>query len=383
MPLAIYIFSLCAFSLGFTEFVSIGLVSAISADLNISVATVGTAVTAYALGAVLGAPFLTALASRWSRKYLLLTTMLVFSLANLAIGFSSDFMVVLLARFISGLAHGVFFAVASSIAVQLAGIQRAGTALALVFGGLTIAMAFGVPLGAYLGSIFAWQPIFIAIALFGSVGVAGLLFFMPKGLRAGGSVRKGLRAILNPRLLAAAAIPMLAYSGSFALYTYISPLLLGATGVSLQSASLMMLVYGCSAAVGNIAGGKMNDRLGIDRACLLIVAGITLVLLMMGLAIHSRLMMAILIGLLGALTYAAVPALQARLIGLAERHEPQSVAVISGLNIAGFNSGIALGSLIGGSTIIVTNIVFLPFVGALVCGMAVIFLTKQIRANSA
>lgn len=124
MPFVIYIFTLCAFALGFTEFVTIGLVSTISADLHASVSQVGTAVTAYALGAVIGAPGLTALATRWPRKRLLLVAMGLFTLGNAVVSLSDALTPMLMARFASGLGHGVFLAVASSVATQLAGRHR-------------------------------------------------------------------------------------------------------------------------------------------------------------------------------------------------------------------------------------------------------------------
>lgn len=383
MPLAIYIFSLCAFSLGFTEFVSIGLVSTIANDLHINVAEVGTAVTAYAFGVVLGAPILTALTGNWSRKYLLFTAMLVFSLANLAVGFSSAFTMVLIARFVSGLAHGVFFAVASSTATELVGAKRSGAALALVFGGLTIAMAFAVPLGTYLGSLFSWRIIFIIIALCGGIGVLGLLIFMPNiTQKTPRSPRKNLQALMNPKLLAGAGVTMLTYCGAFTLYTYISPLLLEVTLISVQNLSFMMLIYGCAAAVGNIVGGKMTDKLGADSSCLAIIISLMVVLFLIGFSAQSFILIGILIALLGGISYAAVPALQTRLIHLAQQHEPESVAVISGLNIAGFNLGITFGSLLGSATILLThNVTLTAFVGAFITAIGGYFLLLQMKQN--
>lgn len=384
MPLAIYIFSLCAFSLGFTEFVSIGLVSTIANDMHINVAEVGTAVTAYAFGVVLGAPILTALTGNWSRKYLLFSAMLVFSLANLAVGFSSTFTMVLIARFVSGLAHGVFFAVAASTATELVGVKRSGAALALVFGGLTIAMAFAVPLGTYLGSLFSWRIIFIIIALCGGIGVLGLLIFMPNiTQKTPRSPRKNLQALMNPKLLAGAGVTMLTYCGAFTLYTYISPLLLEVTLISVQNLSFMMLIYGCAAAVGNIVGGKMTDKLGVDSSCLAIIVSLMVVLFLIGFSAQSFILIGILIALLGGISYAAVPALQTRLIHLAQQHEPESVAVISGLNIAGFNLGITFGSLLGSATILLTHDVTLTaFVGAFIAAIGGYFLLLQMKAKS-
>ncbi|MGG2538499.1 MFS transporter [Pseudomonas aeruginosa] len=382
MPFVIYVFALCAFALGFTEFVTIGLVSTISADLHASVSQVGTAVTAYALGAVIGAPGLTALATRWPRKRLLLVAMALFTLGNAVVSLSDALTPMLVARFASGLGHGVFLAVASSVATQLAGRHRAGAAVAVVFGGLTLALALGVPLGTYLGSVLSWQVIFMAVAASGAIGFLGLLALMPTDrddASAQANAMDGLKAMFNPRLLAGAGITVLAYAGSFALYTYISPILLQVTKVSESTASLLMLGYGVMAAIGNVWGGRLTDRKGADAAVMTVLVGLAIVLLAIWASAPSLLLMVLLTGLLGSLTYAAVPALQARVIGLSHSHAPQAPAVAAGLNIAGFNGGIALGSLLGGASLEVMGLTSTAWVGAVAVGLGIAWMLWQMR----
>lgn len=381
IPLVIYVFALSAFALGFTEFVTIGLVADIAADLKGPVGQVGAAVAAYAIGATIGAPILTALAASWSRKHLLIAAMLVFTIGNGLVGLSASLPALLAARFGSGLGHGVFLAVASSAATRLVAPERAGSAVAVVFGGLTLALAFGVPLGTWAGGIWSWQVIFIAVAACGAVGVLGLVTLMPNA-RDGGVPRDAfhnLVALMDRRLLGAALITVLAYTGSFCLFSYISPLLIEVTGMAPASVSTMMLAYGVAAAIGNVVGGRMTDRLGPDRAVMIVLVGLALALAAIGFAVHSVAAMAVLVAALGALTYAAAPALQARVIGIAERHAPQALAAAAGLNIAGFNSGIALGPLIGGGVIGTFGLGATALVGAAapVCGIIVLaFQTK-------
>ncbi|BEN64617.1 TPA: MFS transporter [Yersinia enterocolitica] len=384
MPFVIYVFALCAFALGFTEFVTIGLVSRISADLNVSVSHVGTAVTAYALGAVIGAPGLTALATRWPRKRLLLVAMGLFTVGNGIVGASESLTPMLIARFASGLGHGVFLAVASSVATQLAGRHRAGAAVSVVFGGLTIALALGVPLGTYIGSLLSWQSIFMAVTASGAIGFIGLAMLMPTdqndpSLQA--NAMDGLKAMFNPLLLAGAGITVLAYAGSFALYTYISPILLQVTHVDERTSSLLMLVYGVMAAIGNVWGGRLTDKQGADRAVMTILIGLAIVLFAMWFSVSSLMLMALFIGLLGALTYAAVPSMQARVIGLSHIHAPEAPAVAAGLNIAGFNGGIALGSLLGGVALDVTGLTSPTWVGGGVVVVGILWMLLQINSN--
>ena len=386
MPFVIYIFALSAFALGLAEFVPIGLTEVMAHSLDIDVGRVGTVITAYALGATVSAPILSALTASWTRKRVMLVTALVFSVGSLAAALSGDMTTLLAARFVAGLGHGLFLAVASSTAARLAGTRRAGSAVAVVFGGFTLAMAIGVPVSTYLGSVLSWRPIFMAIAAFGMLGLLGLWFGMKEAAEdaretSAGAALHGLRALLHPKLLGGALVTVLAYAGSFTVYTYIAPLLVQVTAISMHAVSVFMLIYGVLAAVGNIMGGKMADHLGVDRAGLIIVAGIAVVVFGMWLLAHSPVGMAVLVALLGVLSYAAVPALQARLIGIAEIHAPGAQGVAAGLNIAGFNSGIALGSLLGAATIGTVGISFAGSAGAGAAGLGALVLLAQMARS--
>lgn len=385
MPPVIYIFSLCAFAVGFTEFITIGLVSAIANDLQVDVTRIGLTVTTYAAGVVIGAPLLTALAARWSRKHLILAAMLVFSAGNVIAGLSDSLIPLLFARLLSGLAHGVFFAVASSVATRLVAPERAGAALALVFGGVTVAMSLGVPIGTWLGSILHWQVIFLVIAACGLIGSLGIATMMPAGSGEAATRGAGLRdlgVLFDRRLLAGASIPMLSYTGSFALYTFVSPILLQVTNVSVETASLTLLAYGLGAAAGNVLGGRLTDRQGMDRASVILLVGIVLSLVLITFALRQPFAMIGLVALLGMTTYGAIPPLQSRILMLAERHRSQAMDVASGMNIAAFNAGVVVGSGIGSAAITAWGLPSLAPVGAAVAMVAVIALLRQIALPS-
>ncbi|CDG87516.1 MFS transporter [Xenorhabdus bovienii] len=381
MPFVIYVFSLCAFAIGFTEFITIGLISVMSVNLGADVTSIGLTVTAYALGIVIGAPILTALASNWSRKRLLLTAMLVFTLGNLLAAASANLALLLAARLLSGLAHGVFFAVASGVATRLVPSERAGTALALVFGGVTIAMSLGVPAGTWLGSILDWRVIFLIISACGLLGTLGIGFKMPKD--AGEQIVKTsaswrhLTILFDRRLLAGASVPMLSYTASFALYTFITPILLSITGVSVETASGVLLAYGIGAAVGTVWGGRLTDRQGMDLASLILLVGIAVVLAAMSFSLTHSLLMIGLTALLGLATYGAIPPLQSRILMLAKRHTPYAMDIASGMNIAAFNAGVVLGSVIGGATVREWGLETLTWVGAVTGVLAIVSLVWQ------
>lgn len=386
MPFVIYVFTISAFALGLAEFVPIGLTDVMAEGLGVGVEQTGAAVTTYALGATFAAPVLAALTASWSRKNVMLTTAVVFTTGSLAAAFSATLPQLLLARFIAGLGHGLFLAAASSTAARLAGPGKAGRAVAVVFGGFTLAMAIGVPLSTWLGGVVSWRPVLGAIAAFGALGFFGLLFGMKDPVRSvpgkhGGSAMQNISMLFNRKLLAGALVTVLAYAGSFTAYTYIAPVLTQVTGVSGKTVSLFMLVYGITAAVGNILGGKFTDSMGVSRANIFIISGIVIVVLGMWLLASSPVSMGIMVALLGMLTFAAVPALQARLIGVAEEHVPHAQGVAAGLNIAGFNSGIALGSVLGGLTITHVGIVYTGISGAFVSLLGLLLLLAQIKRS--
>lgn len=348
-------------------------------SLGVNVEQVGASVTLYALGATFAAPVLTALTSGWSRKQAMLATVLVFTVGSLIAAVATTLPMHLIARFVAGMGHGLFLAVASSTAAKLVGPKKAGSAVAVVFGGFTVAMAIGVPLSTYLGGVISWRPVLGAIAAFGAVGFLGLLIGMKEpsgaGQRDGSeSVSQALRSIFSPVLITAALVTVLGYAGSFTAYTYIAPLLTDVTRVSGSTVGVFMLIYGVLAAIGNIIGGKMTDRLGVNRASVLMISGIAVVALGMWIFVSSAVVMGLLVALLGMFTFAAVPALQARLIGVAERHAPHAQGVAAGLNIAGFNSGIALGSVLGGVTISTVGISYMGVAGAIVSALGLLLL---------
>lgn len=385
MPPAIFAFSLCAFALGFTEFVVIGLAPAMAASLGHPVEDLGTAVTAYAVGVAIGAPILTSLAATWSRKPLLTAAMLIFVGGNAAIAWSDSLEAVLLWRLVTGLTHGVFLAVASSVAAALVPATRGGSAIAVVFGGLTIALVAGVPLGTYLGAVWDWRAVFLVVAACAALGLLGLLAWTPPGTGDGTASKPmdGLRALAAPALLKAAAVTVLAYGGAFVLFTYASPLLTAITGLGVEEVSAVLLAYGLAAAVGNLAGGAVSDRLGHQAATAGILVALALVLAGIGLLAARPLPTALLVAALGATMFAAVPILQARVLDVAGRHAPDAAASASGLNIAGFNLGITLGSLLGGAVMAHLGVAMTPFVGAAVVAVGALLVVGRSAARAA
>ncbi|NIE74849.1 MFS transporter [Pantoea sp. Ap-967] len=363
MPIVIYVFSLCTFTFGLSEFVVAGLVSAMADDLGLSTTAVGSAIAAYALGAAIGAPLLTAVLLGWRERSSLLLTLAVLAAGSLAFAWIEPLWAVNLVRFVIGLAHGVFMAVAADVAVKRVDAARAGRALSLVWLGLTLALALGVPAGTLLGSLWSWRAIFVALGVLGLFSLLGLWRLMPSEAapRVPASGRMaGLAALMRRPVLAAAAIAMLVSVATFSFLTYVSPFLLEVTQGSVHLLSLAMLMFGAATLLGNLLGGLGADRFEAGRCLQVALAGLAANLALLYVGRETPWAVVALIGLLGALFFAIVTLSTLRLIGLAKQMAPHATGVASGLSIAAFNLGTALGGGLGGWVIERLGLGYLP-----------------------
>lgn len=372
MPLALLALTLSAFAIGTTEFVIVGLIPTMAADLAVSIPSAGFLVSLYALGVAIGAPVLTALSGKWNRKYVLLAVMSLFVIGNLLAWQAPGYNTLILARILTGLAHGVFFSIGSTIATGLVPREKAASAIALMFTGLTVALVTGVPLGTYIGQTFGWQATFLIVALLGLIALIGSAFLVPNNLKqpAAAKFSSQLRVLTQPRLLLVYAITALGYGGTFTAFTFLAPILQQEAGFSASAISIIMLVYGVSVAIGNLWGGKMADKMGPVKALTIIFTGLAAILVVFNFTAVQPMAAVATILLWGAFAFGNVPGLQVYVVKLAEQYAPDAVDVASGLNIAAFNVGIALGSWGGGVIVAKAGLMHTPWVGALIVLLA-------------
>lgn len=377
MPLALWALALSAFAIGTTEFVIVGLIPTIAASLQVSVPSAGLLVSLYALGVAIGAPLLTAMTGRVPRKQLLLGLMVLFTIGNLVAWMAPDYTALMAARVLTGLAHGVFFSIGSTIATSLVPKEKAASAIALMFTGLTVALVTGVPLGTFIGQHFGWQATFLAVSLLGVIAVIGSAILVPSDIAGSkpAPLLMQLAVLKKPRLLLVYAITTLGYGGSFIAFTYLAPILQQVAGFAASTVSLVMLVYGVSVAAGNIWGGKLADRLGPVRALQIVFALLALVLFVLAFTAPSKPLVLITVLAWGAVAFGNVPGLQVYVVRRAERDAPQAIDVASGLNIAAFNVGIALGAWGGGLIVAYLGLMATPWIGALVVVGALLLTT--------
>ncbi len=374
MPLALLALTLSAFAIGTTEFVIVGLVPTIAQDLGVSLPSAGLLVSLYALGVAIGAPVLTALTGTLNRKTVLLSVMALFAFGNLLAWMAPGYVSLTGARILTGLAHGVFFSIGSTIATELVSKDKAASAIAIMFTGLTVALVTGVPLGTWIGQHFGWRATFLVVAVLGAIALVGSAWLVPGNLRqpTPAKLSQQLAVLTQPRLLLVYAMTAVGYGGTFVAFTYLAPILQQVSGFEPGAIGLIMLVYGVSVAVGNIWGGRLADRLGPVPALNIIFAALALVLLMFTFTAGNPVTAVLTVLIWGGFAFGNVPGLQVYVVQLAEKYTPQAVDVASGLNIAAFNVGIALGSLIGGLIIEDMALMDTAWVGALIVLLALL-----------
>ncbi|MBC3863706.1 MFS transporter [Undibacterium jejuense] len=384
MPLALWALTLSAFAIGTTEFVIVGLIPTIADSLRVSVPSAGLLVSLYALGVAIGAPVLTALTGRVHRKLLLLALMALFTIGNLIAWHAPGYETLVVARVLTGLAHGVFFSIGSTIATSLVPKEKAASAIAIMFTGLTVALVTGVPLGTFIGQTFGWQSTFLAVSFLGLIAFVGSWILVPETLshHRPASLLTQLAVLKKPRLLLIYSMTALGYGGSFVAFTYLAPILQNISGFSAQNVSLVMLIYGVSVAFGNVWGGKLADKKGPIRALQIVFALLALVLFSLTFTASSMWLSLLTVLLWGAVAFGNVPGLQVYVVQRAELDAPQAVDVASGLNIAAFNIGIAGGAWGGGLIVEHLGLMATPWIGSIVVLFALVLTTLAGRLDA-
>ncbi|MGN6223022.1 MFS transporter [Pseudoxanthomonas sp.] len=368
MPLALFALTLAAFAIGTTEFVIVGLIPTIAADLGVSLPSAGLLVSLYALGVAIGAPVLTAMTARVPRKPLLVGLMVLFTVGNLVAWLAPGYTTLIVARLLTGLAHGVFFSVGSIVATSLVPRERAASAIATMFSGMTVAFVTGIPLGTFIGQHFGWRTTFLAVAVFGLVAMIGAQLLVPRNIAhaAPAPLRRQLNVLLQPRLLLVYAMTAVGYGGSLIAFTFLAPILEDIAGFEPQMVGLVLLAYGVSVAIGNVWGGRLADRKGPVGALKIIFGLLAAVLLVLTFTASNPWLVVLTVLAWGAVAFGNVPGLQVYVVRQAEQVAPDATDVAAGFNISAFNLGVAGGSWAGAQVVAHLGLAHTPWIAALV-----------------
>ncbi|QBS43026.1 MFS transporter [Nocardia sp. CS682] len=347
MPLALLALTLGAFGIGTTEFVVVGLLPDIADTYAVSIPTAGMLVTGYALGVVVGAPLMTGLGTRVSRKRMLLGMLLLLVAGNVLSAVAPTFGLMLTGRIVASLAHGAFFGIGAVVAGAVVRPDRRAGAIAIMFTGLTVATMVGVPVGTLLGQHFGWRLTFLIVALVGLIGLVGVALLVPEQpAPQDARLRTELAVFRNPQVLLAMAMTVLGFGGVFAAITYLAPMMTEVTGFADSSVTWLLVLFGLGFFAGNLIGGKFADR-HLMPMLYLSLGGLAVVLALFTLTAHNKIAAAVTVVLIGALGFATVPPLQKRVLDQASG----APTLASAVNIGAFNLGNAIAAWLGGLVI--------------------------------
>lgn len=333
------------FGIGMTEFVMMGILPDIARDLHISIPEAGHLISAYALGVVLGAPLLVAIAGNYPPKKILLGLMALFTFCNALSSFAPNYQLMMLTRLLSGLPHGAFFGVGAVVASRLATPGKEAQAISVMFAGLTIANIIGVPLGTYIGHTMSWRITFLIIAGVGLLTMFSIKQLLPALPAVGDSnIIKDLKIFTRVEPWLILGITAIGTGGLFAWFSYIAPLLTEVGGFRSDQITWILVLAGVGMAVGNIIAGLTADRLSPIKATALFLLLMAVSLTIVSFVAPFPTPLLIMTFVTGAISFTLGAPIQILMI----RASNGSEMLASSVSQAGFNMGNALGAYLGG-----------------------------------
>ncbi|MGY2464297.1 MFS transporter [Vreelandella sulfidaeris] len=344
--LAEFVLALGGFGIGTSEFVIMGLMNRVAGDLAVTVPQVGYAISSYALGVVVGAPLISALAARAPRRLLLIVLMLVFAVGNIASAIAPGFWSFVGLRFLAGLPHGAYFGIAALVAAGAVPVDQRARAISRVMMGLTVAILIGAPLGTWTGNLFGWQIAFVGVGGIALLTALLIRFYVPiQPVDTLASPVRELSALLKQRVLVTLALACIGCGGMFAIFSYVMPTLTLQAGMSEALGPLVLVIFGLGSIAGNLIGGRMADK-NLMRAIPIILLWCGVIQGLFYFAANNVWTGLLFVGLVGT-SIALAPSLQTRLMDVAE--DAQTMA--ASLNHAAFNGANALGAWLAGLAI--------------------------------
>ncbi|NUT78011.1 MFS transporter [Pseudomonas sp. C1C7] len=345
--LALFALALGSFCIGTSEFASMGIIQLFSASLGIDVPQATNAITAYALGVVIGAPAVTLAAARLNRRTLLLALMALFVVGNVLSAIATDLNLLMAARFLSGLPQGAYFGAGAMVASYIMGPGQEGKAFAIVMTGLTIATIIGSPLATFLGQHLGWRETYLAVAVLSGLALLAIFQWLPRSEALNGTpIIQELSALRTGSVWGVMAVATAGIASLFAVYTFIGPIITDAAHLAPAMIPVALAIFGLGMTAGNSVGGPMADRYPMRG----IVLGFGVALAMLAIiatAGQNPWVLFPALFVLGAGLMASLPTLQVRLTKLA----PQAPSLMGAMLLAACNLGNAIGAWGGSASI--------------------------------
>lgn len=351
-----YFLALGTFAIGTEGFMIAPLLPTIAQDLRMSLSATATLVVVFTLVMSLSSPITTVMTASLKRRSTLLVAMTLFTTGNLVAAFSSSFATLMVARILMAVASGLYVPGANSLAGVIVPAEKRGRALAIVSGGMTIAIALGLPLGAFVGHAFGWRSTFLAVAVMGLVAIFGILFGVQRDAGsqiAVASLAQRIGVIQQRPVLRLLGVTLFWSIGAYTAYPYVAPYLTQVLGFGPAGIGATVSMWGIAAAIGVTIGGRLNDSFGSNRVVLwsLVLLGASFAMLALATQLSPALAQVpvlVAIAIWGFSVWSFFPAQMARLIAVG----PVSQASVSlALNTSTMYLGFSIGSAMGAGVI--------------------------------
>ncbi|CCY18040.1 transporter major facilitator family protein [Bifidobacterium adolescentis CAG:119] len=350
LPVVILIAS--SFMLGMSEFIVVGILPDIAADLKISEVTVGNLVSLFAFVYAPVTPLGSALSARFPRFATHLTLIGIFLAGNLLCAFAPNYAVLVVARIMIALVSGTLVAVAMTYAPDVTTDKFRTKFIAWVFSGFSIASVVGVPVGTWVANTFGWRWAFHIINVLTIVLIVGMVVALPRNSHI---VKIGFlpqfRLFFDRRIQLGVLTVVFGAAASYVFYTYLTPIMRDEVHVPEQYLSVGLVIFGAACLWSNLYGGKLADRgRGVEPLTHIRPIYCAHAVLMASLVVAHWVPVygALLLVVLGMFMYLQNSASQVLYMDVASQSHPGSLNLAASLNSMSFNIGIALGSAVGG-----------------------------------
>ena len=350
LPVVILIAS--SFMLGMSEFIVVGILPDIAADLKISEVTVGNLVSLFAFVYAPVTPLGSALSARFPRFATHLTLIGIFLAGNLLCAFAPNYAVLVVARIMIALVSGTLVAVAMTYAPDVTTDKFRTKFIAWVFSGFSIASVVGVPVGTWVANTFGWRWAFHIINVLTIVLIVGMVVALPRNSHI---VKIGFlpqfRLFFDRRIQLGVLDVVCGAAASYVFYTYLTPIMRDEVHVPEQYLSVGLVIFGAACLWSNLYGGKLADRgRGVEPLTHIRPIYCAHAVLMASLVVAHWVPVygALLLVVLGMFMYLQNSASQVLYMDVASQSHPGSLNLAASLNSMSFNIGIALGSAVGG-----------------------------------
>ncbi|MFF3544714.1 MFS transporter [Streptomyces platensis] len=343
MPVAIYVLGVAIFALNTTEIMVAGLIPGISSELHVSVGAVGYLVSVYAFGMVVGGPLLTVAMRRIPPKRSLLWLLVVFVVGQSIGALAQDYWVLMAARVVTALAAAAFFGVGAAVCVRLVGAEHRGRAMAVLYGGITVAQVVGLPAATAIEQHWGWRASFWIVDVLALLCIGAVALKVPAGRDAQElDLPSEMRVLRNGRLWGAYATNALVIGSVVTGFSFMSPIFTDAGGFSASTVPLLFVMYGVATVVGNTIVGRFADRY-MRQILFGGLIALTIVLAGFALTLTHQLPAIVATTLLGLIGLPLNPAMAARVMSVSNNG-----ALVNALNGSAINVGVAIGPWLGG-----------------------------------